>query len=279
MSLNTVVREAFFHETPGGSRFCLFSRPADGVRGGMLFVPPFAEELNKSRRMVAEAARAFVDADWAVLQLDPKGCGDSAGDFGDVAWDDWVADVDAAWALLAERLPPGVPKVLWSLRAGSLLVSEWLALRELAVPCLMWQPVANGKQHLTQFLRLKAASEMLGEADAKGAVTHLRAEIADGKTVEVAGYAIAPALARGLEASVLRPAQGGLGPLMVVEMSMADEPVSSPAMVQLSEKWRGAGGEAATIAVRGPAFWQTQEIELALAAIEPSLKFLKGRAS
>lgn len=95
MSLAACVREAFFLETPGGARFCLLSRPIAEAKGGVLFVPPFAEELNKSRRMVAEAVRAFVEAGWAVLQLDLKGCGDSAGDFGDAAWADWLADVDA----------------------------------------------------------------------------------------------------------------------------------------------------------------------------------------
>jgi exosortase A-associated hydrolase 2 len=273
------VREAFFVETSSGARFCLFSHPGPSVKGGVLFVPPFAEELNKSRRMVAEAVRAFVEAGWAVLQLDLKGCGDSAGEFGEATWDDWVADVAAGWSLLAERLPSGAPKVVWSLRAGSLLVSDWLARNSCAVPCLMWQPVANGKQHLTQFLRIKAANELVGEADARGVIAKLRAEIAAERAVEVAGYELSPGLVSGLEASVLRPPTGQPMPLMVLEMNRVDQPDTTPAVAQLCEKWRAAGGQACAAAVQGPAFWQTQEIELAPAAIEPSVRFLRDCAS
>lgn len=278
MSLAACVREAFFLETPGGARFCLLSRPIAEAKGGVLFVPPFAEELNKSRRMVAEAVRAFVEAGWAVLQLDLKGCGDSAGDFGDAAWADWLADVDAGWSLLGERLPLAAPRVFWSLRAGSLLVSEWLAAHPSPVPCLMWQPVANGKQHLTQFLRIKAANEMLGDADARGVIASLRAEIAAGRAIEVAGYELSPGLASGLDGCALRAPNTGAGPLMIVELSMSEQPTSSPVAVQFCDKWRAVGGDVHAIAVQGPAFWQTQEIELAPAAIEPSVQFLWGCA-
>lgn len=278
MSLAACVREAFFLETPGGARFCLLSRPIAEAKGGVLFVPPFAEELNKSRRMVAEAVRTFVEAGWAVLQLDLKGCGDSAGDFGDAAWADWLADVDAGWSLLGERLPLAAPRVFWSLRAGSLLVSEWLTAHPSSVPCLMWQPVANGKQHLTQFLRIKAANEMLGDADARGVIASLRAEIAAGRTIEVAGYELSPGLAGGLDGCALRAPKAGAGPLMIVELSMSEQPTSSPVMVQFGDKWRASGADVHAIAVQGPAFWQTQEIELAPAAIEPSVQFLWGCA-
>ena len=278
MSLAACVREAFFLETPGGARFCLLSRPIAEAKGGVLFVPPFAEELNKSRRMVAEAVRAFVEAGWAVLQLDLKGCGDSAGDFGDAAWADWLADVDAGWSLLGERLPLAAPRVFWSLRAGSLLVSEWLTAHPSPVPCLMWQPVANGKQHLTQFLRIKAANEMLGDADARGVIASLRAEIAAGRAIEVAGYELSPGLASGLDGCALRAPNTGAGPLMIVELSMSEQPTTSPVMVQFGDKWRASGADVHAIAVQGPAFWQTQEIELAPAAIEPAVQFLWGCA-
>lgn len=65
---------------------------------------------------------------------------------------------------------------------------------------------------------------------------------------------------------------------MIVELSMSEQPMNSPVAVQFCDKWRAAGGDARAIAVQGPAFWQTQEIELAPAAIEPSVQFLRGCA-
>ena len=54
--------EAFFLPAGDGQRFCLY-RPAEfapggGTRGHVVFVHPFAEEMNKSRRMAALQAIA-----------------------------------------------------------------------------------------------------------------------------------------------------------------------------------------------------------------------------
>ena len=57
----------------------------DGVspRAAILFLHPFAEEMHKSRRTVAQQARAFAQAGYAVMLLDLSGCGDSTGDIAD----------------------------------------------------------------------------------------------------------------------------------------------------------------------------------------------------
>ena len=89
--------EAFFLSVDGGrlgQRFCLFHPAQGGVpKGCVLNIHPFAEEMNKSRRMAALQARALAKAGYAVLQIDLFGCGDSSGDFGDASWQDWVGDV------------------------------------------------------------------------------------------------------------------------------------------------------------------------------------------
>lgn len=48
------------------------------TRGSIVYIHPFAEEMNKSRRMAALQARALTLAGFAVLQLDLIGCGDEA---------------------------------------------------------------------------------------------------------------------------------------------------------------------------------------------------------
>ena len=59
----------------------------------MVYIHPFAEEMNKARRMAALQSRALAAAGFDVLQIDLLGCGDSSGDFGDATWNDWVNDV------------------------------------------------------------------------------------------------------------------------------------------------------------------------------------------
>ena len=62
--------EAFFLPAEPGTRFALFY-PAQQVkpRGGVLYVHPFGEEMNKSRRMAALQARAFAAAGYWFCKL------------------------------------------------------------------------------------------------------------------------------------------------------------------------------------------------------------------
>lgn len=271
-------REVFFIDGRAGQRFCVLTRPVGMPRGGVLFVHPFAEELNKSRRMVALAAQAFGANGWMVLQIDLHGCGDSGGDFGDACWQGWVDDLALGWNWLREHCEG--PRVLWSLRAGSLVAADWLHGSASEQPALlMWQPVSDGRQHLTQFLRLKAAGEMLADADARMAMSRLRESLQRGDGVEVAGYCLSAALAAGLDAATLRLPPGYAAPVALFEVDGRPQPEPSPALARLTERLARAGSVVRSEAVSGPAFWQTQEIETAPAIIEASLRVLERAAA
>lgn len=223
--------------------------------------------------MLALGAQALVERGWVVVQIDLFGCGDSGGDFGQASWAGWLEDVSRAWAWIETQYP--APSVLWTMRAGSLLAADWLAMHNgPSPPLLMWQPVTSGKQHLTQFLRLKAASEMLVDADAKAAMAEIRAELNAGHIVEVAGYELSPALADGLDASTLRLPEHYAGTVAMFEVCGGDRLEPSPALRMLNEKWVMSGIDVAVEAVSGAAFWQTQEIETVPTLIERSVVWL-----
>jgi exosortase A-associated hydrolase 2 len=271
-SKTKVARNPFFLSCPRGARFAVATQGAAPPKGGMLFLHPFAEEMNKSRRMVTLAAEAFAARGWLVLQIDLAGCGDSAGDFGDVDWQWWIDDAALAWSWLRERC--STPLCIWSLRAGCLVVADWLARTEERPPLLLWQPVVNGQQHLTHFLRLKSASEMLTASGTKGALARVRADLDAGSAVEVAGYRLSPALAKGLGAATLRLPERFGAAVAVLEASSAEGAESSPAVASLAARWREEGIDVEAETVQGPAFWQTQEIETAPQLISASLQAL-----
>ena len=77
-------RTTFSGEFVAGTKgpiFVLLRKPLVPPRGCVLVVPPFAEEMNKCRRMVTELAIRLAEQGIATLQPDFYGTGDSAGDF------------------------------------------------------------------------------------------------------------------------------------------------------------------------------------------------------
>ena len=264
---DTAIRiDPFFLKSPRGPLFCLYLAATDQPPNeGILYIHPFAEEMHKSRRAAALQARAFARAGYTVLQVDLTGCGDSAGDFGDATWEAWRDDVRLAHAWLAGQVPGQL--TLWGLRLGASLVVD--AAPELAriSRLLLWQPVLDGDQFLTQFLRIKLASEMLSEGQAKTGTKDLLATLASGTGIEIGGYLLGPAMAQQL--SRLKLAEQA--PRCAVEWievgAQAGDHVT-PASQRVVDTWRAAGVTMRTRTVPGEPFWVTQEITECPALLE-----------
>lgn len=262
-----------FVDAPSGRLFCLNVVPDGAVRGYVCHLPAFAEEMNKARHMVARAAWAMAEAGWHVVILDPFGTGDSEGEFGEATWSIWVRD--AAWCRHSLKgIDTQLPWVWWGVRSGALLASA-AASAAGGARLLLWQPVGAGKQFLTQFLRLKLASESLSGAENGVDTKQLRAELAAGGVVEIGGYALSPGVAEGLEAALLAPPQGM--PIAWLEISAREEPDLLPASRQRVEALKSQGHTVWTQALAGQAFWQTLEIAEVPALIDASLQALTMR--
>lgn len=282
--MTAACRSFFLDAGPRGQRLCVF-HAAQGVAtpvGQVLLLPPFAEELNKSRRMLALASRAFAAAGFEVLVMDLLGCGDSSGDFGDATWDDWQDDAALAAEWLTRDAPggpkrPDLPLWLWGVRAGALLAPAVAERVARPMDLLLWQPVTAGKLQLQQFLRLKVAADLVG-GQAKGAMQALRSQLDQGQPVEIAGYQLAPSLALGLEQAQLKPfgdtAPQRFGHVVWLETQAREAPALSPAGASAAQAWTDAGCEVHAQAVQGPSFWAASEIEVAPQLIEASVAAL-----
>lgn len=266
--------QPFFFPSTDGQRFCIY-HPAscEVARGAVVYVHPFAEEMNKSRRMVAMQARLLSSAGFAVLQIDLLGCGDSSGDFGDARWAQWTQDVALACGWLREKTSAGL--ILWGLRAGCLVLAEAAAGLPEAPDFVFWQPVVSGKQHWQQFMRLKAASEM-ASGHGKLILDKLRQQLGVGQCVEIAGYSVSPELAAGLEKAELRPATGKGGRVAWFELASRGDASLSPVVQKSIEQWRAGGYEVDAEVIQGPSFWQTTEIEDAPELLRATLKAVES---
>jgi exosortase A-associated hydrolase 2 len=240
---------------------------------GLLLVAPFAEEMNKSRRMLALMARAAARRGYTVMLPDLLGTGDSEGNFADAKWDDWVADVRFC---VRQLITVGVRSVtLLGLRVGALLALE--AARE-PLPGLhhvmLWQPVIDGHRFLDQWLRLKVAARLGAEGD-RVSTSELRAQLAQGIALEVAGYRLTPAMAAGLDAARLPDGcPGHVERLHWLELKNFEPPELSPASRAAVTALSGHGTEVSARVLLGPAFWMNPEITEAPQLIDATLEAL-----
>jgi len=246
---------AFFLPGAGGARYCLFHPPrAQGaVRGAFVYLHPFAEEMNCARRSAGAQARALAELGFGVLQIDLTGCGDSAGEFADATWALWQQDVRDAADWLGRHCSPRVG--LWGLRIGALLALDtWRSLASPPFQLLLWQPILSGTAFLTQFLRLGLARQLaLNDAARYPDTGAMRAALAAGETLEIAGYELHPALALALDAVAPQPPAVAVGWL---EIAAPGVPLSR-ARQQTLDDWRRAGVALDVERVEGAAFWAT----------------------
>jgi exosortase A-associated hydrolase 2 len=273
-----VDAEPFFLGSGADRRFCLFHPPAGTCRGAVLYVPPFAEELNRTRRMAALGARRLAARGYGVLQIDLLGTGDSAGDFADARWDLWKQDLDTGAAWLRARID--MPLTLWGLRLGALLALDHARTAAIPLaPLLLWQPVASGSTYLTQFLRLRTANAMLGEdAAAQSGTKALRAALQAGATLEIAGYDLTPELALAIDAL---PAPDALAPSVPAhwfEVLGAPGQAPGPAAARAKAAWEGRGTLLHVHTVTGSAFWATTAVSTCPALLDATVDVLEERA-
>ncbi|WP_426106149.1 hydrolase 2, exosortase A system-associated [Massilia sp. TSP1-1-2] len=249
--------EPFFFDADPGTRFSLYHAPAPQVpaRGAILYVHPFAEELNRSRRMAALMSRRFAAMGFAVLQIDLFGCGDSCGDFNAARWELWKRDLDTARAWLAER--SSGPMHVWGLRLGGLLALDY-AVTSPVDGVILWQPFLNGRTCVNQFLRQRAVP-----ADAPRAPTSaaLRSELVARGLFEVDGYELAAPLAQAIDAC---DAAALALPACTVHWFASGIPAPvrlAARAARLQERWAERGITLHFQALEGLPFWSGQFAE------------------
>lgn len=269
--------EPFFLAAPHGKRFCIFHPATGAPRGGVVYVHPFAEEMNKSRRMAALQSRAFAAAGFSVLQIDLFGCGDSSGNFAEARWDVWQQDVALGVQWLKAHVGGNI--ALWGLRLGALLALDAAQICD-PVPgrFVLWQPVLSGELLLTQFLRLRLASEMMSAGKAKTGLQELRTLLASGQTVEIAGYALSTELTARIDSLMLSALMAPASTAYWLEVTAESGRDLPPAARRVADAWVRDGIQLRVECVPGQSFWNTVETTECPELISATTKILAEAA-
>ncbi|MBK5910894.1 hypothetical protein CCR85_05225 [Rhodothalassium salexigens] len=234
-----------------GRLFAVQIGPADPGRRPVLLLPPFAEEMNCSRRFLATLARRLAAAGCCAFLLDYYGTGDSDGGFADATLDQWCRDIATAHDRLAAHFDG--PPAWVGVRLGATLAARAAGDVALPPPALgLIQPLTAGRTFLTQFLRLGLVAAMAGGR--REGPKELLARSVAGEIVQVAGYDLSPAMVAALQALTLPPAAPPTAPPAAAPPTGRAATPSAASTVYWYELVRGAAAEAPR-RLRPPASW------------------------
>jgi len=244
----------------------------------VIIVPPFAEEMNKSRKMVSDFARAMAghgDATTAVYIIDLFGCGDSEGLLEQASWDIWRANIiDLTTQLQVEH--PSASCIMLGIRLGAALALDCIIkpLLPQKISLVFWQPVLNGKQFIHQFLRLKVAASILTSQPLN--MAQIRQKLAAEEAIEVSGYLISSALVDEIEDinhHQLIQLKNDIS-IAWFETNISASETLLPANEKIVNQWQQQNEVVRQIFV-SPPFWQSVDTVVVPALVERTVNYVK----
>lgn len=175
----------------------LHSQTAPVPLTATVILPPFAEEMNKTRHLLSATMRKLAAAGVSCFMLDHYGTGDSEGDLDSATTVIWREDLLALLNLLKVA---GYQQVSFiAVRFGALQLFDLLNQPELPLPVtrlILWQPMFDSAKFWQQFARIKVAEAMA--TGVKLSQAELEQQLLAGETVEIAGYPLNQAFFQSL---------------------------------------------------------------------------------
>ena len=275
-----------FISGPTGRLFALHIHPQEGTAGceeAILYLPPFAEEMNRARRMASLLGRRLAEQSLGFLALDPFGTGDSDGEFHQASWTTWCRDAATAVDWLKDR---GYRRISFlGLRLGACLAlhAAQQARQELG-RIVLWQPVLKGETFVNQFLRIRVAAGMADGGGEKETIKGLRARLAANETLEVAGYALNSEMIAELDGLALTNLALPLGatglaqPISWFEINRNPEADLTPASRNAIQTLRDADLPVEASTITGEPFWSIEEPTYVPELLSSTAALWKGSA-
>lgn len=249
--------------------FAVLHLPERAADTGLVFCPPFGEEMAATYERFARWAKGLAEVGFAVLRYHPFGTGESDGGFSDFTLRSAFADVTAAVECLRERTR--VKRVgIFGLRfGGSVAVYAGGEVRPDFL--LLWSPVTNLRHYVHELLRLRLTHELVRRGSNRPAVTtqEMIQGLEAGQSVDVLGYELSPELYRQMVASPPWPDKP-----CVPELFWLARPAEKGQTLPIVEAWRSHDAQINFKFVPERAFWQDYSSALPKQFATSSCKWL-----
>lgn len=228
----------------------------------IVFLPSFAEEMNRCRSLVATQARAFAAQGYWVTAIDYYGTGDSDGELSDSSLARWYDNIDDTLTLLSQDAP--APIIFWGMRLGCLMALDYAAKHPGTVSqMVLWQPVTGGKLYVTQLLRQRVASLMMRDKPAE-TTKEIRQRLVDGHCVEVGGYTLGNQMLDDVEGIDLKAMSSVCaGKIHWLEHVMEEGKAIGVAAQRAIDTLVGQGNDIDVHTFSDPQIWQIHERDFA----------------
>ncbi len=125
---------------------CIARGPEKDAHTTIVFVPPFAEEMNRCRRWLSLTAAHLEAQNIQTLIFDLPGTGDSPQPFAEATWESWVEATRRAIAWASQNGPLLVAGVRFGALLADAVATDKFRLINIA-------PMADGSTVVRNFLR------------------------------------------------------------------------------------------------------------------------------
>lgn len=231
----------------------------------IVILPPFAEEMNKSRHLLSALMRQLAAQGHSCFMLDNYGTGDSDGDLDSATTAIWRTDLLQLLTLLQQQ---GFAQVSFiAVRFGVLQLFDLLNQHPLPLTpgkLIFWQPLYSVEKFWQQFVRIKVAEAMA--AGTKISQKALEQQLNQGELIEIAGYPISmPFYHSLLQMHTALPTCLSQFELSWFETSQLDN-IALPVQQQLQQLQQAVAVN--FVQLNAEPYWQTSELASADALIQ-----------
>lgn len=231
--------------------FCAAHVPPREAKAGLVFCPPFGQEMGTTYCRFAQWGKELEEQGFAVLRFHPRGSGESDGSTGSFTLESACADAVSAAECLRERAR--IKRVgLIGLRFGG-SVAVHAAPAADADFIMLWSPIVNLRIYARELLRLRLTKELVHQqrAPSKGATQTLVQELESGRLVDIVGHQLSPEFYRQLRANPGFP-EAAPAPEVLWLARPSEEEEALPVV----KAWKASGARVDEATLPEHAFWE-----------------------